>query len=131
MPSPQSREKFIYRSRAPHFRKRMSDARDGVRVAARNRDFSQSCRQPRSTLIGPGPHLPVARLKRRHIRFKPMKIFRFAAPSQPGENMIGAEEKFTFGEVHQQRYEIISTPVNRSEERRVGKEWRSWMWTKR
>ena len=41
-----------------------------------------------------------------------MKIFRFAAPSQPGENMIGAEEKFTFGEVHQQRYEIISTPVN-------------------
>src|SRR5437660_3446983 len=92
MSRPQPGEKFIYSSRAPHFRERMPDAGDGVRIAARNRDFSQPRRQPRGTLVGFWPHLPVARFKRRHIGFKPMEIFRYAPARQPGENVIGAEK---------------------------------------
>ncbi len=98
---PQPGEKFIHCARPGHFREGMSHAGDGVRVAAGNRNFSQPRRQPRGALIGLLLHLPVARFKRRDIRFKPMEILLFPAARQPGENVIGTEEKFTLGEVHQ------------------------------
>src|SRR6266436_9842392 len=89
---PQPSEKLIHGPRPGHLRESMSHTRDGVRVAPGNRDFPQPRRQPCGTIIGRRPHLPVARLKRRNIGFKPMEIFLFPAARQTGENVIGAEK---------------------------------------
>src|SRR6266481_8863182 len=105
-------EKFFHRSRPGHFRKRVPHPGDRVRVAAGNRDFSETRRKPSSTVVGLRPHLSVACLKRWDVGLKPMEVFFFAAARQPGENVIGAEEKLTLGEVHQQRDEIASAALN-------------------
>jgi len=94
-------EKFIHRSRPGHFRVGMSHTGDRVRVAAGNRDFSQL-----APLAVPHSHWPRATSARSVFQMPVHRIqtngnLPLRAARQPGENVIGTEEKFPLGEVHQ------------------------------
>ena len=58
--------------------------------------------------IGPLEHVAIARLYRRKIFSEPFKIFARALSCDTGKYVIDAEEQPAFGEIHQQRHQIIA-----------------------
>ena len=108
----QAREELLHGTTAGDLRVRERQTSEGMRVTPRDRDlaelFSQAIRAP----VRFGPHLPVARFKGWHVGGKPAEIVVLAVAGEARENVIHAEEKFAFGEVHDQRNEIIAAALN-------------------
>jgi hypothetical protein len=59
-----------------------------------------------------GRHLPTIDLERGHVGFDPGKIVQGAASRKTGEDVVHAKEQTTLGEIGQQAYEVVATPLN-------------------
>src|ERR1700737_1143058 len=107
----ESREKFVHGARAGHFRMSQANSRNRVGVAAGNGHFSKTRCEIGSLAVGFRTHLAVTRFERRNIGSEPVKIALVAAPGQPGENVVHAEEKSPLGEIHHQGNEVIAAAL--------------------
>ena len=105
-------EKFFDCACARDFGISESDSSKGVRVAARDADFSVGLCKTLGCRIGLMPHLAVARFERERVGRKPLEVFESAPAGETGENVIHAVEDFALGQVHQKRYKIAATLLN-------------------
>lgn len=112
VPRAQAGEKFLDGAGAGNFRVGESDTGESVRIAACDADFSVRLCEALGFAICARPHLAVARFQGERVGSEPFEIGGFAAARQSGEHVIHAIENLTFGEVHQERYKIVTTLLN-------------------
>ena len=110
--SAESGEKFFDGAGGGNFRICAGDAGEGVRIAAGDADFAVGDGEAFGFRIGARPHLAVAGFKSQGVGSKPFKIFEFAATGEARKDVVHAVENLTLGEVHQERYKIVSTLLN-------------------
>lgn len=106
--SAESVEEFFFITRAGDFRVRRARGGQRVRVAAADTDFAPVLGELRGLLIGLLEHVAIANFHGRKIFLEPDEVFEFAASGDAGKNVIDAEEEAAFGEIHQQRDEIVA-----------------------
>jgi hypothetical protein len=87
-------------------------ARQGVGVAAGDTDFTEFAGKAIGGNVGLHPHLAIANFVGRDVGGEPGEVVFDAAAGEARENMVDAEEEFTFGEVHKERYKIAATALN-------------------
>ena len=112
VPGTKSSEKLFYRPGARHFGVGQRNSPQSMRIAATDRNLSQSLCQGLRVPIRLLPHLAVANFKCRDVGGKPMKIIFVALSSKAGKNMIHAEEKFLFCQVHHQRHKVSAPTLD-------------------
>ncbi len=89
-------------SRAGNFGVGAAHAGNGVRIAAGDGNLSKPLGEPLRLVVGPLPHLPIARLKCGNVGHEPMEIVLVARPCQAGKNVVHAAKELAFREIHHQ-----------------------------
>src|SRR5579859_4416248 len=83
-----------------------------MRIASAQTGLAQAAGQLLGLAVMKRLHLPAIDLKRRHVGFDPGEIVQGAASRKAGEDVVHAKEQTTLGEVGQQAYEVVTTPLN-------------------
>lgn len=101
-------EEFFFIARAGNFRVSRAGGGQGMSIAAADADLAPVLGELRGLLIRALQHMAIANLDGRKIFLEPGEVFELTAAGDAGENVVNAEEKPAFGEVHEQRDKIAA-----------------------
>src|SRR4029077_2349355 len=83
-----------------------------MRIASAQAGLAKAAGQLCGLAVMKGLHLPAIDLERRNVGFDPREIVQDAASRKAGEDVVHAKEQTTLGEIGQQAYEVVATPLN-------------------
>src|SRR6266850_4778812 len=99
-PGTKAGEKLLHRLSVRYFGVSQRNSAQSVRIAATDSDLSQPFCQGLRVPIRLLPHLAVTNFECRDVGGEPVKIVFVALSREGGKNMVDAEEKLLFRQIH-------------------------------